>query len=65
MLALRTKDNAVVYSRGEGLEVATTPGQPVQLDGDEFGDAVRVTTRVAPGALLVVVPKGRPAPVPV
>jgi len=59
VLALRTKDNAVVYSRGTGLEVATTTQQPVQLDGDEFGAAVSVLTRVAPGALLVVVPQGR------
>ncbi len=60
VLALRTKDNAVRYSRGSGLEVATTPPQPVQLDGDEFGAAVSVRTRVVPGGLIVVVPKGHP-----
>ena len=42
VLALRTKDNSVLYSRGSGVDVATTPAQPVQLDGDEFGEAVRV-----------------------
>lgn len=58
MLSLRTKDNAVRYSRGGGIEIATHEAQPVQLDGDEFGEAVSVETRVAPGALLIVVPKG-------
>ena len=58
VLALRTKDNSVVYARGAGVDVATAPAQPVQLDGDEFGEAVRVNTRIAPGALLVAVPRG-------
>lgn len=57
VLSLRTKDNAVLYSRGEGIELATHEPQPVQLDGDEFGEAVRVKTRVEASALLVVVPK--------
>jgi len=57
VLALRTKDNAVRYSRGTGIEIATHKAQPVQLDGDEFGEAVSVRTRVDPGALLVVIPK--------
>lgn len=60
VLALRTKDNSVRYSRGPGVEVATSPAQPVQLDGDEFGVAVQVTTRVAAGGLIVTVPKGHP-----
>lgn len=58
VLALRTKDNAVVYSRGTGIELATTGPQPVQLDGDEFGEAVRVDCHVTPGSLLVTVPAG-------
>jgi diacylglycerol kinase family enzyme len=58
VLALRTKDNAVRYSRGAGIEIATHEAQPVQLDGDEFGEAVAVNTRVEPGALKIVVPKG-------
>ncbi|MCH6231517.1 NAD(+)/NADH kinase [Microbacterium sp. CFH 31415] len=57
VLALRTKDNAVRYSRGSGIEIATQDPRPVQLDGDEFGEAVSVRTRVEPGALLMVVPK--------
>jgi diacylglycerol kinase (ATP) len=58
MLTLRTKDNAVRYARGAQLEVGTHEAQPVQLDGDEFGEAVRVRARVAPGALELAVPKG-------
>ncbi|GAA2976226.1 diacylglycerol kinase family enzyme [Microbacterium terrae] len=57
-LSLRTKDNAIRYSRGAGIEIATNEAQPVQLDGDEFGEAVRVTTRVEAGALIIAVPKG-------
>jgi hypothetical protein len=30
----------------------------VQLDGDEFGEALRIHTRVVAGGLLVAVPKG-------
>ncbi|MFE5409479.1 diacylglycerol/lipid kinase family protein [Microbacterium sp. NPDC056569] len=58
VLSLRTKDNAVVYSRGAGIELATHEARPVQLDGDEFGEALSVKTRVEPSALVVVVPKG-------
>ncbi|MEV4686218.1 diacylglycerol kinase family protein [Microbacterium sp. LWH3-1.2] len=58
VLSLRTKDNAVVYSRGAGIELATHEARPVQLDGDEFGEALSVKTRVDASALLVVVPKG-------
>jgi diacylglycerol kinase (ATP) len=57
VLALRTKDNAVRYSRGSGIEIATQDPRPVQLDGDEFGEAISVRTRVEPGGLLMVVPK--------
>ncbi|MET0861518.1 MAG: diacylglycerol kinase family protein [Microbacterium sp.] len=60
VLALRTKDNSVLYSRGAGVDVATSPAQPVQLDGDEFGEAVQIVTRVSPGGLIVTVPKGHP-----
>lgn len=58
ILSLRTKDNAILYSRGAGIELATHEAQPVQLDGDEFGSAVRMRTRVDAGALLVSIPKG-------
>ena len=58
MLALRTKDNSVLYSRGGGIELASTTAQPVQLDGDEFGEAVVIRTLVEPASLVVTVPKG-------
>ncbi|QKJ20551.1 diacylglycerol/lipid kinase family protein [Microbacterium hominis] len=58
VLSLRTKDSSVRYQRGAGIEVAASEGKPVQLDGDEFGLAVRVRARVEPGALLVALPKG-------
>jgi diacylglycerol kinase family enzyme len=58
VLSLRTKDNSVLYARGKGLDVATSPAQPVQLDGDEFGEAVRLRCRVVEGGLIVAVPKG-------
>lgn len=60
VLSLRTKDNSVRYFRGTGMEVAASEAHPVQLDGDEFGEAVRVATRVAEGDLVVTVPKGHP-----
>ncbi|KRA24560.1 sphingosine kinase [Microbacterium sp. Root61] len=58
VLALRTKDNSVLYSLGTGIEVATSAPQPVQLDGDEFGLAVKMDCRVEAGGLLAVVPHG-------
>lgn len=58
ILSLRTKDNAVRFSRGAGIDLATVAAQPVQLDGDEFGEATHVTARVEPGGLTVAVPRG-------
>jgi diacylglycerol kinase family enzyme len=58
VLSLRTKDNAVRYFRGPGMDFAASEAHPVQLDGDEFGEAVRVVTRVAEGDLLLALPKG-------
>jgi diacylglycerol kinase family enzyme len=57
VLALRTKDNSVRYTRGTGIEIGTNGAQPVQLDGDEFGEAVHLETRVEAGALKVVIPR--------
>jgi diacylglycerol kinase family enzyme len=58
VLSLRTKDNSVLYSRGKGVDVAATPAQHVQLDGDEFGEAVRLRCRIVEGGLTVAIPKG-------
>lgn len=62
VLKLRTKDNAVVYSRGGGIDVATSPAQPVQLDGDEFGHAVQIKVTVVPGGVIAAVPRGHIVP---
>lgn len=58
VLSLRTRDNSVRYSRGVSLDVAASGPHPVQLDGDEFGEAVHIIARVAPGALIVALPAG-------
>ena len=58
VLALRTEDNSVLYARGKGLDVATSPAQPVQLDGDEFGEAIRMRCRIVEGGVIAMVPKG-------
>ncbi|MFB8386741.1 diacylglycerol/lipid kinase family protein [Microbacterium sp. NPDC055910] len=58
VLSFRTKDNSVIYSRGTGIEIGTSEPHPVQLDGDEFGEAVEVDTRIDAGALLLAVPEG-------
>ncbi|TQJ30029.1 diacylglycerol kinase family protein [Microbacterium sp. SLBN-146] len=57
VLSLRTKDNSVIYSRGTGIEIGTSEPHPVQLDGDEFGEAIEVDTHVDAGALLIAIPK--------
>ncbi|MEX8056691.1 MULTISPECIES: diacylglycerol kinase family protein [unclassified Microbacterium] len=54
----RRRDSSVRYLRGTGIELATAPAQPIELDGDEFGEATRVYTRIVPGGLSVALPKG-------
>ncbi|WP_345800517.1 diacylglycerol kinase family protein [Microbacterium sp. AZCO] len=58
VLALRTRDNAVRYARGAELEVGTSDAQFVQLDGDEFGEAVSIRARVVHEGLAIAVPSG-------
>ncbi|WP_454117928.1 diacylglycerol/lipid kinase family protein [Microbacterium lacticum] len=58
ILRLRTKDNSVRYAKGPGVELAASQAQPVQLDGDEFGEATAVSVRINAGALRLAVPKG-------
>jgi diacylglycerol kinase family enzyme len=48
----------VRYLRGHEIETATSPAQPVELDGDEFGEATRIHCRIVAGGLRLVVPKG-------
>lgn len=58
ILSLRTRDSSVRYARGDGIDIGTSEPRPVQLDGDEFGEAVHVTVRVGPGALRIAIPRG-------
>ena len=58
VLSLRTKDNSVLYSRGPGIDIATQEPQPVQLDGDEFGSAIRLRCRIVEGGVIAMVPQG-------
>lgn len=58
VLERRGRDTSVHFRRGRTVEIATTPAQPIELDGDEFGEAVELTCVVQPGALQVFVPAG-------
>ncbi|MEN2738906.1 diacylglycerol kinase family protein [Microbacterium sp. X-17] len=58
VLERRGRDTSVHFRRGHRVEIATSPAQPVELDGDEFGEAVEMTSRVQAGALQVFVPAG-------
>ncbi|WP_424441606.1 diacylglycerol/lipid kinase family protein, partial [Microbacterium sp.] len=61
-LALRTKDNTVRYARGTGIQIAAGAAQPVQLDGDEFGEATEIDVRIHAGGLRLAVPRGHTSP---
>ena len=56
----RRRDTSVRFLRGEAIETASVDEQPLELDGDEFGEATRVYCRIEKGALLMAVPKGHP-----
>ena len=58
VLQLRGRDASVRYLHGVGIDVAADGPRAVQLDGDEFGEAIRVACRVIAGGLVVTVPKG-------
>ncbi|MFT4307499.1 MAG: diacylglycerol kinase family protein [Microbacterium sp.] len=58
----RRRDQSVRYLRGETAEAGAAPAQAVQLDGDEFGEAVRMRCRIVPGGLLVALPPGHVVP---
>lgn len=60
VLDRRGKDASVHYFRGTVAEAAANRPTPIELDGDEFGSAVRITCRVDPGALLLALPAGHP-----
>lgn len=60
ILERRGRDAAVHYFQGLVAEAAASVPTPVELDGDEFGSAVRITCRVDPAALLLALPPGHP-----
>ncbi|MFJ6653456.1 diacylglycerol kinase family protein [Microbacterium sp. NPDC091313] len=60
VLERRGRDTSVHYRQGNQIETATSPAQPVELDGDEFGEATRIHCRIVPGGLQVAVPSGHP-----
>lgn len=62
ILRLRTRDNSIRYARGTGIQIAAGAPTPVQLDGDEFGEATSVDVRIHAGALQLAVPAGHTAP---
>jgi len=60
VLQRRGRNASVRYLRGQTAEVAPIAPTAIELDGDEFGLAVRIRCRVAPGALLLALPEGHP-----
>lgn len=60
VLERRGRDASVHYFRGAAAEAAVTSPTSIELDGDEFGTAVRVTCRVDPEALLLALPADHP-----
>ncbi|PCE16353.1 sphingosine kinase [Microbacterium sp. SZ1] len=60
VLDRRGRDASVHYFRGTVAEAAANRPTPIELDGDEFGSAVRITCRVDPGALLLALPAEHP-----
>lgn len=60
VLQRRGKDSSVRYLRGISAEAAATAPTSIELDGDEFGEAVRVRCRIDAGALLIALPAGHP-----
>ena len=58
VLERRGKDASVRYLHGQAIETAAVDPTAIELDGDEFGMAVRIRCRVAPGALLMALPEG-------
>ncbi len=54
----RDKNPSVRYIRCREAEAATPQPTPIELDGDEFGEAISVRCRIQAGALTMVLPAG-------
>ncbi|WP_296193753.1 diacylglycerol kinase family protein [uncultured Microbacterium sp.] len=54
----RRKDSSVRYLQGVGVDLAAESVQPVELDGDEFGEAKAIRVDIRAGALIVALPRG-------
>ena len=58
VLENRSSNAAVRYLRGRAVEAASPRAAPIELDGDEFGEATGIRCRVQEGALTMIVPPG-------
>ncbi|UNK70378.1 diacylglycerol kinase family protein [Microbacterium sp. H1-D42] len=58
VLERRGRDASIRYLAGRTAEAAMVSPTSIELDGDEFGMAVRMACRVQQGALLMVLPAG-------
>ncbi|WP_424936134.1 MULTISPECIES: diacylglycerol/lipid kinase family protein [Bacteria] len=58
IIGLGSESKSVRFARGAAAEAAVDTPRPVELDGDEFGEGVRIRCRIDPGALHVVLPAG-------
>ncbi|WP_221585082.1 diacylglycerol kinase family protein [Microbacterium sp. G2-8] len=54
----RTRNQSIRYVTGHRIEAAASEPHPVELDGDEFGEAARIRCEIDRGGLVVAVPKG-------
>ncbi|HWS49669.1 MAG TPA: diacylglycerol kinase family protein [Microbacterium sp.] len=60
VLERRGRNASVHYLRGTIAEAAASSPTPIELDGDEFGEAVRIRCRIDPGALVLALPTDHP-----
>lgn len=60
VVAMSPGSKAVKFLQGSRMEAAVDEPQPVEFDGDEMGVAVRLSGRIIPDGLTVVVPHEHP-----
>ncbi|UWF77767.1 diacylglycerol/lipid kinase family protein [Microbacterium neungamense] len=58
VLERRGRDASIHYLRGRTAEAAMPTPASIELDGDEFGEAVRMLCRIQQGGLTIVLPPG-------